>query len=263
MRQSERVLVKVPIEVRGAGEKSFREKTFTLIISRYGAQIGLRHPLHSDDRVTVTNLRNNVSCPFRVVARIGKPLGEKPEWGVECLEPDVDLWGISFPENNQRQAVQEWVDALMECSRCRFRGLVRLTGEEYRLLVTRLSLSRHCGMCKEMTDWQFGFVEAEAEAVPTRRGSPENRRAKRVTVNFPGRIRLQDGREETIHVEDLSTFGVRLISTLRMKEAQRLRITIGRATDGNLKEVEGRVVWRKPLEGTERAIYGLELKESD
>jgi hypothetical protein len=262
MRQSERVLLKVPIEVKGGGEKFFREKTFTLTISRYGAQIGLRHPLQSDDRITVTNLRNNVSCPFRVVARVGKPLGEVPEWGVECLEPEVDIWGISFPENNRVEAVQESVESLLECSRCHFREPVRLAIEEYRVLVIQMALARHCRKCAQTTQWKFGFGEVKAKRARARRGSVENRRAKRLKTHFPARIRLQDGREEVTEVEDVSKSGLRMISTLRMKEGERVRITVGHSPGGNQREVEARVVWREPLEDMDRVMYGLELDDN-
>ncbi len=98
-RQSERVLLRIPVEVQGKGAdgKPFSEKTFTLVVNRNGAQIALRNSPRPDDRITISNPLKRMSCPFRVVRRVVKSLGEGPEWGVECLEPEIDLWGISFP----------------------------------------------------------------------------------------------------------------------------------------------------------------------
>ncbi len=99
-RRTERILLRIPIAVlgKGAGGKPFREKTHTLVINRHGASILMKHELQPGDRVEITNLQNQRSAPFRVVGKVGNPLGEGPEWAVECLDPKVSFWDIFFPE---------------------------------------------------------------------------------------------------------------------------------------------------------------------
>jgi hypothetical protein len=165
-RRTQRVLLRIPIEVNGSGAdgKPFTEMTFTLAINQHGAQIALQSAVRPGDQITITNLQNHISCPFRIV-RQATTLGEGPEWGIECLEPEVNFWGMSFPGKEAAQA-PELVDALMECAKCHLREMTQLTIEQYRSLITRLSLSRDCPKCKQTTEWKFGFVEAEVEEAP-------------------------------------------------------------------------------------------------
>jgi len=98
-RRTERVLLQIPIEVKGtdAAGRPFKEKTHTLVINRHGARIALKTSVLPEARLIITNRQSAMTCPFRVVGRTGKSLGEGPEWGVECLEPGVNFWGIFFP----------------------------------------------------------------------------------------------------------------------------------------------------------------------
>lgn len=274
-RRTERVLLKIPIQVRGkqADGTPFKENSFTLVINRHGARIGLKSSLRAGDQVTIKNLQNELSCPFRVVARTGKSLGEGPEWGVECLEPDVNFWGIHFPDKHTAPAAQEGIDALLECSSCHFRELAPLTPDEYRSLVNQSSLVRKCGQCARETAWGFGFADAEAEeagvpplaptaASPAPDVSRERRRAKRLTVKVPVRVRSAQGLEEVTRSENLSTSGACFISRLIMKQGDRLRITVGYAPGGSESELPARVVWRRDFDGVDRACYGVHIEES-
>lgn len=274
-RRSERVLLRIPIEVKGRGAdgKPFREKTFTLVINRNGARISLKNSPQSNDRITIQNLQNEMSCPFRVVARTGKSLGEGPEWGVECLEPEVNFWGISFPQKVERSAAEEMIDALLECSGCHFRELAQLTLEQYRALSTRASLGRYCAECDATMEWKFGFAEAEPDeagpsqaaqttALPMAQGEAERRRAKRLTAKLSVRIRLKDGREEVTRTENLSQTGVCLISDQMMDEGDSIQITVGYSPGSDDIPIPARIIWRKPLEGTHRAVYGVQLQDT-
>src|SRR5260370_41994678 len=84
-RRSERVLLRIPIDIEGkdAAGKAFKEVTTTLVINRGGARISLKHTLKADDRITITNLQTPISCPFRVVRQTGQTHGEGAERGVE------------------------------------------------------------------------------------------------------------------------------------------------------------------------------------
>ncbi len=275
-RRTERVLLRIPIEVKGETSNGvpFSEKTFTLVVNRDGGRIPLKNTLKLNDSLTITNLQTKVSCPFRVVERTTDTIGDGlPEWGVECLEPDVNFWGINFPKRMMVQAAPEMVDALLECSKCQARELAQLSLEQYRQLISQSALDRNCAQCSAQTQWVFGFVEGEleeeaepagrpAEAVPVAPGI-ERREAKRMTVKLPVRIRLEGGREEVARTENLSKTGVCFASDLEMKTGDMIRVTVGYAEGGQEGEMAARIVWRKPVEGTSRALYGVRLEEGE
>ena len=279
-RRTERVFLRIPVEVKGKGPegKPFQEKTFTLVVNRDGARISLNNTLRPGDELSITNLQTKISCPFRVVHRTSDTLGEgAPEWGVQCLEPEVNFWGINFPRKTPATMQPELVDALLECAQCHSRELAQLALEQYRELIGQSSLTRNCVKCNGQTLWSFGFVEVEAqelEDVPAQQpvaaaegqdssGGAERRRAKRVTVKLPVRIRLEDGREEIARTENLSKTGVCFSSDLSMQEGELLRLTVGYSEGSHEAEVMGRVVWRRPLQDkTGPILYGIHLEES-
>lgn len=353
-RRSERVLLKIPIKVLGvdAEGKPFSEKTFTLVINRHGARIAVRNPLRPNDRITVTNLYNNLTCPFRVVVRTGKSLGEGPEWGVECLEPDANIWGIYFPQKKVAPGEEEPIDALLECSQCSSRELAQLGRAQYQTLTTQASVRRECPKCKTTTAWRFSFVDEAWEeapaseelagvappaaappapvdaalppapppapaarptpvappapavapppaATPAPKAAPlpaapvapvsvpppapapvsevasppapavspvpvptkreERRRVKRVTLKLPVRVRLEDGRQDITRTENYSRLGACVISSLDLKEDDRVLLTVGYTGGSSDLETPARVVWLKALGGTKMKIYGMEF----
>lgn len=266
-RRSARILLRIPIEVKGTGTdgKPFQETTYTLAVNRHGARIALKNGVQPAAQVSVTNLQNRVTCPFRVVGRVTKSLGEGPEWGVECLEPERNFWGIFFPEKTKGPPKEEVIDALLECSTCHSREMAQLTLEKYQSLSTHQSLSRGCPECGAITEWKFGFIEGEREeavcapsasAGPASAESAERRRAKRVTVKVPVRIRL----EEIGQTENLSNSGVCFTSDLMLRVGDRVQLTVGYTPEGQQQEVPARVVWRQELEGANRALYGVQLE---
>ena len=265
-RRTERILLRIPIEARGtaADGKPFTEKTHTLAINRDGARIAAVSPLVVGAKITLTNLQNNMTAPFRVVIRIEKSLSGNPEWGVECLEPQLNFWGIFFPEKTPGTAKDELIDVLLECSRCHTRELAQLTLKDYQTILTQPSLERECKSCRAATRWTFGLVEGDKRGktppAAARDASPqsaERRRANRVTVELPVRIRL----EEIGRTENLSTTGVCFSSTLGMKVGDCVRLTVGYTPGGNDKEVSARVVWKQEREGGNCFLYGVELQE--
>ena len=276
LRRSERVFIRIPIEVKGreGDGKLFSEQTATVVINRHGARIRLKAAVRPEDTVSVTNHQNSMTCPFRVVAREAKALGRGPEWGVECLEPDLNFWGISFPEKiiepTPTPTVPDSVDALLECSACRSREFAQLTLDEYRQLASTMRLERHCPRCGANTAWSFGFVEAEEETPgqvsagePRGESGAERRRAKRVALKLPVKIRLQDGREEVARTENLSTTGVCFSSTQNLHVGERVHVGVGYSESGEvIEEVEARVVWRREYEGGKSALYGVHLEET-
>lgn len=274
-RRTARVLLEIPIEVLGKGSNGhpFEEKTFTEEVNGHGAQIVLRNSPRQGDRLTITNLRNRMSCEFRVVKALEKAAAGGREYGVECLQPEENMWGIYFPEvtSPPSPAREKLIDALLECQRCGSREMAQLTFNQFKILGGQSILERECMKCGKLTEWGYGYVEEE-EVPPVKRNAPsstqpppggiEKRKSKRVTVKLPVRIRLVNGQEDVAPTENLSKTGVRFISKLKMNVGEALRLTVGYAGPGTGIEIPAQVVNRQELEGTNRFIYGVRVEES-
>jgi hypothetical protein len=273
-RRTERVLLRIPIEISGQDvkEKSFKEKTHTLVINRDGARVALHASVRAGTLVNVKNLQTALAARFRIVGPSTRSLGETPEWGVECLEHGLDFWGISFPEKGGTLPRPESVDALVQCAGCQAQEMAQLTLEQYRG-ASQGAVRRPCAQCGKVTEWRFGPKEARkgtaAPAKPASRGAPsksergEERRAdKRLTVRVPVRVRLPDGSEEVTKSENLSKTGVCFSASLKMKTSDRIFVTVGYSPDGSGSEFAAEVLWKRELDEAGRALYGVHLKQS-
>jgi hypothetical protein len=98
MRRSQRVLLRVPIQVRWTppGDVAITEDTTTLVVNAHGALIVLAMKVKAGARIFVRNwaLAGDKEC--RVV-RVQDRLEGKSEVGVEFLRPDAKFWGLEFP----------------------------------------------------------------------------------------------------------------------------------------------------------------------
>jgi hypothetical protein len=276
-RRSTRVLLKVPIKVKGTGAdgQPFEEETVTVMVDGHGAQVILKNPPSAGSRLTITNLRSRKSCAFQVVRRVSKSLVAEAEWAVESLEPGTSFWGIHFPATPPppppaEPAEPEVIEALLACQKCKSRELARLTMEQYRTLGRHPSIKRACAQCGASTNWSYSYVDSEEdfpiESPPSTRpqssqGGIEQRKAKRLTITLPVRIRWADGREELTRTENLSKTGVCFISESKMKVGDVIQLTVGYTGPGNETEVSGRVIRRQELAGSNRVMYAVHLDE--
>lgn len=269
-RRTERVLVQIPIEVKGSDSdgRAFRETTRTVVINRDGARIALRHVIRVGGQLTITNLKSQKTAPFRVVDRVQKTIGMEPEWGVACLDLKADFWGILFPDKKPGKAPAEIVDVLLECTVCRTRELARLPMQSYRKLVEKSLISLKCAHCQDGTDWRLCFIEeeegspgapAKAEKTRLRPAGMERRLAKRLTAKLPLRLRKADNVEEITRTENLSKTGVCFYSKLEIMTGEEIRLTVGYTPGSSENELRARVVWGRAVGDEEQYLYGAEL----
>jgi PilZ domain len=273
-RRTERVLIQIPIEVKGNDSqgKPFRETTRTVVINRNGARIALRTVPSQSARLTITNLQSRKTCPFRVVSSVQKTIGLDPEWGVECLDPEANFWGILFPQKSVERAPEErdMVDVLLECTVCQSRELAHLPLAAYRDLVAKSLTRLQCTQCKDGTDWRLCFIEeeeggaigapAKKEVTRLRPSGIERRRAKRLTAKLPLRLRKEGDVEEVTRTENLSKTGVCFYSKLQILTGEEIRLTVGYAPGASENELRARVVWGRVVGGDDQFLYGAELK---
>ncbi len=98
-RQGSRVVMRVPVEVRGtaADGTSFDESTHTGVVGVLGAMIWTSRILQVGTEVEVTNRFSQQTAKFRVAWVKDQPDGGLWETGVESLLPLDDFWGVRFP----------------------------------------------------------------------------------------------------------------------------------------------------------------------
>jgi hypothetical protein len=275
-RRSERVLLRIPIRVEGRDNsgKAFDETTYTLVINRSGGLIVVSHPLQPGAVLKITNLKNQISSSFQVTMAATRSLSGSPEWGVKCLDPGLDIWGVHFPTRAEEPLPADVVQVLLECQECFSREMAALTVQQYRKLAAQSSLPRPCPKCSATRDWRFGFVEAEVEEVLPRvpapsasglapRGEAETRREKRLTVKLPLGVRLPDGSEETSTTENISKSGLCFACSLEMRVGERVFVRVGLNSSEELRDIPARVMWRRPAKEKGRAYYGVKLERRD
>lgn len=274
-RRTRRPLLRIPIEVEGtnADGQPFTEDSYTLVVNRNGARIALKNSLKPGDRITITNTQREESCPFRVVERADSIASDHTEWGVECLEPQRNFWGVYFPERPPAEAQGEGIDVLIECSACHTREMAELTMEQYRQLSESAALTRPCAQCGGDTPWEFGFAEiivedgeeaAAHEKVPvlTPPGGEERRQTTRFVAMLPLHLHTPDGREETTRTENLSRLGLCFLSNLQLEEGEIMYVRVGPPEDEK-KELPARVAWRRPVSASGRSLYGVRLEAEE
>ena len=283
-----------------ADGKPFEEQTTTVVIDGHGAQIVLKNHARPGERLTITNLRSGKACPFRLGQRAAKSLSGQAEWGVECLDTGANFWGIYFPvpgpppppaETEVIVAAPppvpaetdvivdaplpapeetETIEAWLECLQCGSEEMVQLTKEEYKTLGKTSSFKRGCKRCAAPTNWGYSYIETEETVLDDpasssgpgpARGGIENRKARRLSLKLPVRIRLADGREEAAKTENLSKTGLCVASGAQMDVGDAIRLVFGYTEPGTGTEVLGRVVRRQELEGTNMALYGVHLEQ--
>ena len=268
-------MMRIPIEVRGtdASGRAFSETTHTVGVNRNGARMSLKNSLLSGARITITNLAREESCAFRVVDRASTAYGEHAEWGVECLEPDRNFWGVNFPEVTPGAPHGEGIDVMLECADCHSRELAQLTMDHYRELSASSALVRECSRCRRPTKWEFGFAEVLLEeslrkapsavaAAMLLPGGKDRRQTKRYVAMLPVRLRTESGELETARTENLCKLGLCFVSETPLEPGDTIYLSVGPSESGK-KELPARVAWKRPVTGSASSLIGVRLEAED
>jgi len=97
-RRSQRVLMQVPVRLRGTNAQgaSFEEYTETLAISAHGALVLLQTRLTSGSKIHLQHKKTFEEQECQVVF-LGPVRGNKAEIGLEFLAPRPQFWRVAFP----------------------------------------------------------------------------------------------------------------------------------------------------------------------
>jgi len=273
LRRSDRVLLKIPLEVSGTDLQgnSITERAHTQVINRNGASLVLRNAFRPDGQMTVKNLHTGQSCRFRA-CRVSQDIpGGLREWGVECLDPAPNFWGITFVESPQVPYVEEeGVGSLLECTMCHYREMTKLAVPEYRTVVQKTSLARHCTWCGKETEWKLAIVKEDLEATGPQAlkegevafspaSGAERPLEERRTARVPISIRHADGREELTITENLSRSGICCVANMELQVGDRVFLRLVSGQGPGEAELPAQIMWRKTNEKG-GFFYGMKLE---
>ncbi len=174
----------------------FVEQTHTLLLGRHGAKILLRRKLVPEQEINIRCLKTGRETDARVVGQTGGD-EEVFSYGIELLDPNIDLWDIQFPPEDESQAAVGRV--LLACVRCRHQELAYLDEFEMEVLEATRFLSRHCGRCNDTNLWvRPGSEEADAAAPVAAPATATPQRRKR-TRNDRKHVRMDLEVDVCIH----------------------------------------------------------------
>jgi hypothetical protein len=273
-RHSDRVLLKIPLEVAGtnAEGESFTERTETLVIGRSGAFFYLQNSLRAGDQITITNLQTKQSCPFRAVNSKQDVARGVRAWGVECLEPERNFWQICFPQRPKEPSPAKTVGALLECAICHSREMTRLSTAQYSHMLQTTAMSRDCPTCGAPTPWEFAFEAIEEPKPPgpevtTHPPVPlpedvESRRKGDRIVALPIWIRHEDGRGEIATTESVSKSDVCFAADMQLEVGELVFVTFQSTPDCHEDETPARIMWRHQMSKQGRTLYGVKLEHA-
>jgi hypothetical protein len=266
-RRSDRVYLELEVVVSGSDAmgQEFLEEARTLALSRYGAKILSARTLAAEQVVRIQCRRTRKEADARIVGQIGED-SEGYYYGIELLDPDVNIWGIEFsPPAESDTAVGRF---LLECLRCHRQEVAYLDVFAMEVLLAEERLSRRCQRCNDTTLWGRAASRAVEEALPGTRPAadqqvqpPRRTRSDRKHVRVNMKIDVcirhpQLGKEITV-TENVSRGGFRFKSARQYREGSVIEFALPYLPAGGNIFAPARVVYaeRFPTEGV--TAYGV------
>jgi hypothetical protein len=267
-RRSERVTLELPILVTGTDCMGdvFLEQSHTIVLGRQGAKICLQRKLVPDQDINIRCHATGRESDARVVGQIGTSPEGAFCYGVELLNPEIDLWGIEFPGAGETEAAVGRV--LMECVRCRTRELVCLHEFEAEVLDANHYLSRPCKKCADTSVWKETTLQpgeelpAEAKPAPELLPSPPLRTKndrKHVRLDLKVNVCIRDPQygEEVVVTENVSRGGFRFKSRRHYAEGWMIEAALPYSPGGANIFAAARIMYAKELPGSGESVYGV------
>jgi PilZ domain len=267
-RRSDRVYLELEVVVSGSDAmgQEFLEEARTLALSRHGAKILSHRPLVPEQVVRIQCQRTRKEVDARIVGQIGED-SEGYYYGIELLDPDVNIWDIEFsPLAESDTAVGR---VLLECLRCHRQEVTYLDVFAMEVLLAEERLSRRCQRCNDTTLWRRAAPQrVEEEGLPGTR-PPADQQAqpplrtrsdrKHVRVNMKIDVCIrhpQLGKEVTV-TENVSRGGFRFKSAKEYRKGSVIEFALPYSPAGGNIFASARVVYaeRLPTEGV--TAYGV------
>ncbi len=153
-RRSPRLVVRLPIRVFGIDYRGFDfvEDTRTLVVNLHGAKIPLERQLMPEQEIVIQSKTTNRESVFRVVGAVSAGDAEGISWGVECLSPDDNVWGIQFPALAPQDQTQVRLE--IECPQCRRHETLHIDERTASSLLSGEGVQRECRSCGTVVLWR-------------------------------------------------------------------------------------------------------------
>ncbi len=260
MRTSDRVCLEIPIIVSGidaAGQK-FEENTRTLVLCRGGAKIVSKHALAPRQQLIIRCLRTGLDTHAQVVSVV---MGEAEDYrlGVGFLEPEVNLWGITFPYLDGKDNPAGRV--FLECEACHSQEVVHLDISDLELLLAHECITRPCPQCKGAALWMRAKSRGELvpvdPAAPRPRRTIQERKSPRIKLRVDACLRNIMMGEEVVRTENVSKGGFRFLSHRDYPIGAVIEAALPYSPDGANIFTPGRIVYKDPRGMEDTLAHGV------
>jgi PilZ domain-containing protein len=268
-RRSDRLLLTVPLVVTRTDSQGrpFKEDARTVILNRHGALIQIARPLSTGQRIRITNTLCHREAEFSVVGPVAPRTELGGQWGVECLNGMVDIWGIQFPPPSGNPGEPS---ALLECRKCRTAELKRVSLIEVEVLETSGILNKLCENCGTNTPWGYAEKQLAMSAPPgearmlaesgfTR--PSDHRRHARVSMQLPILVRDYYGGVEIAKSENVSKGGFCFLSEKTYHVGAGIMAVCPYTPAEQSIEISSRVVRSKEIPGSQGKVYGVRYEQ--
>jgi PilZ domain len=264
-RRSERLMLTIPLRIHGRDKEGteYFDEARTVTLNRHGARIQIARLLTPGQTVRLTNLVSRKEAEFRVVGPVSPRTEKGGDWGVECVDHQLDIWGIQFPPPAEDEADSA---ALLECRRCHAVVLMRLSLVEVEVLGTSGLISKACEACKQTTTWGYAEKQVAMEGPPEeaamvaeagRAARGEQRRHRRVSLQLPVLVRDYYGGVVVTKSENVSKGGFCFISEKEHQVGEGVLVACPYSAAEHGIEVRAKIVRRAEIVGTNRHVYGV------
>ncbi len=269
-RRSDRLMLTVPLRVHARDPKGeeFTEEARTVTLNRHGACIQISRPLVAGQTIRINNLVSRREAPFRVVGPVSPRTEKGGEWGVECIDHQLNIWGIQFPPMAADEADST---ALLECRNCHNIAVLHLSLVEVEVLETSGLLPKPCESCNQTTSW--GYAERQvamgappgeaamlAEAGKAASGA-EQRRHRRVSLQLPVLVRDYYGGVEVTKSENVSKGGFCFVSEKNHLVGEGVLVACPYSASEHSIEVHAKIVRCTEVRGTQQKVYGVRYEQ--
>jgi hypothetical protein len=277
-RRTDRVSLILLLEASGTDSlgQEFKEPSRTALINRNGGMIVLKRQLNPTQTIQLQRRSPSEAhrrAEVRVVGEFGR-LEDGKLYGVEIVDPGVDLWGVDFP------AITDGPEAmarmLVECSYCHTREVVHMTEMELRAFETNRGIARHCKTCGVPSIWIQTAHEDEKKlsgkargrrAVETEKpvpgsGEQRDRRRMRLRTRLTACIRQSGFDDELAVCEDISPVGVCFRSKRRYDANAPIDISVPYSPQAGNIFLPARIIYSEEIPKAGLFRHGAEYRRA-
>jgi len=259
--------ITVPIAVEGmdAQGRPFKDDAQALVINRFGGRIRLGRRLDRGQKLLVVGPRDPSPKIFEVVETVVRPFDEPSEYGVVCRDRAEEFWGIRVWGETETPADAK---GLLECQMCRIVGFVPLSLSQVDTLRTLGLVGLPCLECQVTTPWAYAEMkmpvkseEATAQrAVGFHIENYKPRDHRRIYIQLPVQVSSQAAEEEITRTENVSQTGLSFLSSRHYEPNELASIRCPYDPSEEIPAIRTRIIYRRPVEGSGGAIYGVRFE---